>query len=60
VYRQERDATDLTPQWDASAEPLQRRADAKPLVSCSQKLAAALNVNRTIYKEFRLALVCEA
>jgi hypothetical protein len=31
-----RAATTLTPQWNASAEALQRRADTKPLVSYSQ------------------------
>jgi hypothetical protein len=34
-----RSATDVTPQWYGSAEVLQHRAYAKPLVSCSQKLA---------------------
>jgi hypothetical protein len=36
-HRRERSATTLTPQWNGSAEALQRRADTKPLVSCSRK-----------------------
>jgi hypothetical protein len=34
-----RSATGVTPHWYGSAEVLQHRADAKPLVSCSEKLA---------------------
>jgi hypothetical protein len=33
-----RPATGVTPHWYGSAEVLQHRADAKPLVSCSEKL----------------------
>jgi hypothetical protein len=33
-----RSATGVTPHWYGSAEVLQHRADAKPLVSCSEKL----------------------
>jgi hypothetical protein len=34
-----RSATGVTPHWYGSAEVLQHRADTKPLVSCSEKLA---------------------
>jgi hypothetical protein len=39
--RDERSATGVTPHWYGSAEVLQHRADAKPLVSCSEKLASS-------------------
>jgi hypothetical protein len=41
-----RSATGVTPHWYGSAEVLQHRADTKPLVSCSEKLARQERLRR--------------